>query len=201
MGDDLLYDSLPDRSIRVLTVYSARRPDAPLRGSISHVYLDAPDHPKFSALSYVWGHSGDEPLSILCGGILLPILPNLFSALRNLRNKLGAFTIWADAICINQEDDGEKQHQIPLMAEIYAKAEYVYVWLGIGSMKTQRAMEYLQKPPFMGYFIPAGFIENIVPQPRLYSALSVYLLQGLKNNNPLFPRDFGKSNARKTPKF
>jgi hypothetical protein len=118
MGDKLLYDCLPDRSIRVLTVQNATQPDAQVQGNISVVHLDATDLPRFSALSYVWSNPSDEPLSIFCEGIIVPVLPNLFSALRELRNKLGTFTIWADAVCIDQEDDGDKERQIPLMVSV-----------------------------------------------------------------------------------
>jgi Heterokaryon incompatibility protein (HET) len=38
--------------------------------------------------------------------------------------------IWADAICINQIDTSEKTEQVPLMADIYERAELVLVWLG-----------------------------------------------------------------------
>jgi len=35
-----------------------------------------------------------------------------------------------DALCINQEDDAEKSHQVAMMGEIYRKAETVLAWLG-----------------------------------------------------------------------
>ncbi|KAK1756698.1 heterokaryon incompatibility protein-domain-containing protein [Echria macrotheca] len=38
--------------------------------------------------------------------------------------------LWADAICINQDDDDEKSRQIPIMSNIYATAVTVLVWIG-----------------------------------------------------------------------
>lgn len=38
--------------------------------------------------------------------------------------------IWADAICINQEDGVERSQQIVMMGEIYSQAKTVLVWLG-----------------------------------------------------------------------
>ncbi|OAQ66840.1 heterokaryon incompatibility protein (HET) domain-containing protein [Pochonia chlamydosporia 170] len=38
--------------------------------------------------------------------------------------------LWIDQICINQADIQERGHQVSLMAEIYSKADSVYVWLG-----------------------------------------------------------------------
>lgn len=37
---------------------------------------------------------------------------------------------WIDALCIDQEDIGEKQQQIPLMGQIYQSAQLCLVWLG-----------------------------------------------------------------------
>ena len=39
-------------------------------------------------------------------------------------------TLWADSICINQEDLAEKGLQIALMGRIYAKAKRVLIYLG-----------------------------------------------------------------------
>ena len=36
--------------------------------------------------------------------------------------------IWVDAVCINQEDKQEKEHQVQYIAKIYGKASYVIVW-------------------------------------------------------------------------
>lgn len=38
--------------------------------------------------------------------------------------------LWADAICINQDDVQEKGHQVNMMGKIYTKAIGVIVWLG-----------------------------------------------------------------------
>lgn len=58
---------------------------------------------------------------------------------------LGDFTIWIDAVCINQANIKGKEHQIPLMAEIYPGARLVYVWLGDGNALSDRAMDYFKK--------------------------------------------------------
>lgn len=38
--------------------------------------------------------------------------------------------MWIDAICINQEDLGERSSQVSFMTNIYAAAARVVVWLG-----------------------------------------------------------------------
>lgn len=39
--------------------------------------------------------------------------------------------VWADAICINQQDTDEKSVQVSMMDRIYTKASYVVAWLGL----------------------------------------------------------------------
>jgi hypothetical protein len=85
-------------------------------------------HP-YEALSYVWG-SEDTPQSIVIDDRNLSITQNLYTVLLRLQNYSLSRILWVDAVCINQADEAEKEHQIPLMAEIYAKASRVLVWLG-----------------------------------------------------------------------
>ncbi|KAF2817779.1 uncharacterized protein BDZ99DRAFT_374168, partial [Mytilinidion resinicola] len=72
------------------------------------VLADLEQQPTFSALSYVWGTTADEPYTIICDDIVLPITKNCHSPLVHLRRKAGAITIWIDAICINQRTTGRK---------------------------------------------------------------------------------------------
>jgi hypothetical protein len=83
----------------------------------------------YEALSYVWG-SEDKPQSIVVDDRNLNITQNLHVVLLRLQDYRFSRIIWVDAVCINQADVKEKEHQIPLMAEIYANASRVLVWLG-----------------------------------------------------------------------
>lgn len=49
--------------------------------------------------------------------------------------------LWIDALCINQQDFDEKNHQIPLMTQVYSKAAKVVVWLGPQADGSQRAID------------------------------------------------------------
>jgi hypothetical protein len=60
----------------------------------------------------------------------LKILPSLDTALRYLRSPDVPRTLWVDSVCINQQGLEEKNAQVPMMQEIYARAEIVNVWLG-----------------------------------------------------------------------
>ena len=59
----------------------------------------------------------------------MPITRNLYAALRRLRYRCLDRFLWVDSICINQEDIEERGRQVRLMAEIYAYANRVVVWL------------------------------------------------------------------------
>ena len=43
----------------------------------------------------------------------------------------GRFPIWIDALCINQDDSCEKNHQISLMRKIFKNAQIMFSWLGL----------------------------------------------------------------------
>ncbi|KAI0147133.1 heterokaryon incompatibility protein-domain-containing protein [Xylariaceae sp. FL1272] len=91
----------------------------------------------YAALSYVWGDASITE-DILVNGIKVAVTTNLASALRHFsKNGFpchghdGKVTwLWVDAICIDQSNMTEKEHQIPLMRELYANASLVFSWLG-----------------------------------------------------------------------
>ncbi|SCV45633.1 uncharacterized protein FFB14_08767 [Fusarium fujikuroi] len=139
-----VYDKLPlvsgSQCIRVLDVHESDPADGDrLTGTLRTVDLRA--LPKFTALSYVWGHGFSQ--KIACNGCDLNITQSCYEALTSLRDSCRSLTIWVDAICINQEDNSEKEQQIVLMGSIYTLAETVYVWLGVGNTETDQAAEYI----------------------------------------------------------
>jgi hypothetical protein len=83
----------------------------------------------YEALSYVWGNP-DEKLPIFIHKHSFDVTVNLRAALLRLRNHSMERILWVDAICINQEDQEEKEQQIQLMAKIYSQANRVIVSLG-----------------------------------------------------------------------
>ena len=151
-----LYTSFPlppnSRSIRVLDVQAGlgtEEDDRQISGRLR--VIDLEEFPSFTALSYVWGIDCVNAHTITCGAFTIPITANGFSAVRHLRKKLGNFTIWIDAICINQADESEKEQQILLMGSIYSQAKTVYMWLGEGNAQSDRAMAYLATAGFQDY--------------------------------------------------
>lgn len=92
------------------------------------VDLDA-DNLKYEALSYEWGETNISR-SILLNGKEFSVRENLWSALTYLRHDEVERVLWIDAICIDQSDKGERNHQVGLMAQVYSRASRVVVWLG-----------------------------------------------------------------------
>jgi len=125
--------SLGVGKIRLLTLQDADNDHAPLSGSLKIVNVDDVElEGGFWALSYCWGPPPQEPepskFKTQRGEIA--ITESLASCLRCLRHKRVGARIWADALCINQQDELEKKFQVRQMGSLYAKAARVIVWLG-----------------------------------------------------------------------
>jgi hypothetical protein len=86
---------------------------------------------RYESLSYVWGkRSPTGSLHIHLNNRTIPVTPNLYSALRQLRHPHSYRSLWVDQLCINQEDLLERSQQVRLMSQIYRSADRVVVWLG-----------------------------------------------------------------------
>lgn len=119
------------RQIRLLKLHPASNSDEPeLSVDLVHTSVDFAPH--FNALSYAWG----DPLprhEILCSGSTAEIGPSLYGALRHLRDRNTGGQdnwLWADALCINQYDNAEREAQVRIMGDIYAAADFTVIWLG-----------------------------------------------------------------------
>ncbi|KAL6914728.1 hypothetical protein FSST1_012488 [Fusarium sambucinum] len=84
--------------------------------------------PPFEALSYTWGEEAAS-VRILLNGKPFLVRPNLAHALAALRVSEPR-VLWVNALCINQQDTTERNHQVGLMGGIFSRAERVLVWLG-----------------------------------------------------------------------
>lgn len=101
------------------------------------------NEPSYTALSYVWGT--DFPSTrVLINSKPVLVRKNLEAALRHLQQADRALNIWVDAICINQNDNKEKSHQVQMMAKIYERSIGVMVWLGPAADDSDAAMEKLR---------------------------------------------------------
>lgn len=121
-----VYSPLEARNIRMIRLEAGQHDD-PIRLSLKSVSLDS--NPIYEAISYCWGdHSARQEVN--CQDIPMFITTSLWGALREFRDSVKHRILWADGICINQQDENEKTHQVRLMQDIFAKARTVLVWLG-----------------------------------------------------------------------
>jgi hypothetical protein len=97
----------------------------------------------YEALSYVWG-STEKEAEITLDVNIVPITSNLYMALQHVRSEDEDRIFWVDAICINQEDEREKTHQVKQMGHIYKEAERVVVWLGKGTEESDLIMDLMK---------------------------------------------------------
>lgn len=145
--------------------------DRPPSSEHDHFELETHDlasAPPFVALSYTWGY-GMPTDDIVVNDSLLYIRENLWVALKTLRgffwddiiipDKLrpredkvvnlpqnllqenGYPLMWIDAICINQFEIPEKNHQVNMMGKIFAAAGCVISWLGEEADNSQCVMQ------------------------------------------------------------
>lgn len=114
------------QEIRILVIKSSENSDDQLQCGLEYCALGT--NPEYDALSYCWGNPSDQK-TIYISGNQLRVTVNLARALRELRAK-GIRRIWADAICINQDDLEERSQQVLNMSAIYRSASQVIAWLG-----------------------------------------------------------------------
>lgn len=116
-------------TIRLIDLLSALHSDGRLQCDMNIVSLD--NSPSYEALSYMWGEADLQPHAIWVNGRLVNVRQNLEHALIALQKRPGSPRyLWVDALCINQENIEERNHQVGLMGNIYRCAEVVLVWLG-----------------------------------------------------------------------
>lgn len=113
--------------------------------SIKHANLV--DDPRYEALSYVWGDPDDASEALVEGSLFstYEVRANLRSALFHLRHKNEERVIWIDALCINQRDTNERNHQVGQMGRIYSSATRVIAWLGESTASTSMAMMFISE--------------------------------------------------------
>lgn len=98
----------------------------------------------YDALSYTWGNLAKHH-ELWIGNSRLLIGENLRAALLVLRDAGSTRAIWVDAICINQDDVKERNHQVHIMKRIYSEAASVVVWLGPENKSSRAAMDLIIK--------------------------------------------------------
>lgn len=125
-----------DRSKRQIRLLHLDCGEADQGLSCTMVVASLDDEPVYHALSYAWGDTSINRAAISVNNITLEIGRNLATFLRHIRSTKDILILWTDAICINQSDDTEKGHQVPLMGSIYSKTTSCLAWLGLETQHT-----------------------------------------------------------------
>ncbi|CAH0046097.1 unnamed protein product [Clonostachys solani] len=126
------FQQLGERQIRLMHLSNGNFND------LIHIDLTVEDFAfgvEYEALSYTWANdAGNSQKSCSVyygqGWEVIRVTENCANALRRLRYRNKTRILWVDAICINQEDIFERSHQVDMMADIFACAARVIVYLG-----------------------------------------------------------------------
>ena len=99
------------------------------------------DHsPPFIAISHAWGEALFPP------NVPFHLQPGAKAILTLVTQRLpNIHHCWIDTLCIDQQDEDDKQRQIPLMSEIYGKADVVAIVLAIPFGLTQANVDEMSK--------------------------------------------------------
>jgi len=122
-----IYGSLQGLQIRLLKIHPR---NANEKTTCTLTTVDLSEKPVFKALSYVWGEQNDQSIISLDGKDFL-VGKHLFDILLLCSTDADPESVswWIDAICINQQNEQERNHQVAMMTDIYEAAEVVVPWL------------------------------------------------------------------------
>ncbi|KAH7087827.1 heterokaryon incompatibility protein-domain-containing protein, partial [Paraphoma chrysanthemicola] len=120
-------------SIRVFELYPGPK-DSIIRCTMRNAKISDEAH---ICLSYTWQPSNPQH-TIEVNGRSHSVGENLCQFLRAYRTYMTrknaadrGSPLWVDALCINQPDIEERNHQVQQMSDIYRNAAKVLVWLGV----------------------------------------------------------------------
>jgi hypothetical protein len=118
------------RCIRLVEIMSSSDP-----ANISlkfHTYT-LQNCPPYYALSYTWGDAAN-PKRILINGTEFSIRENLWTFLHQQTYLQRTQLIWIDALCIDQGNIHERNHQVGMMAEIFSQVGLSFWFLAFFPM-------------------------------------------------------------------
>ncbi|KAK7193424.1 heterokaryon incompatibility protein [Paraphaeosphaeria sporulosa] len=158
------YDSLDyslGQEIRLCVLFAGRTQDDVV---VDLVHVDIRDQPPYEAISYAWAtETGDDRLSqkVYCRGGTISVTQTCEAALRRLRFSGRNRYLWVDAVCIDQSNVEERNHQVGFMGTIYAKASQVLIYLGPGNASTNRVIDLLKDETYAFPGARQGFRSSI----------------------------------------
>ena len=132
-GPHLEYLPIRSDEFRLLNIVRPRFPESLLYGHLTTHSIHDP--PPYNALGYAWGGFLESPQGLhgfLVNGAQVRMPNTLRPFLRSISHstRFPQFSIWTDAICIDQTNNNEKVHQVALMLKIYTSATELIISLG-----------------------------------------------------------------------
>ena len=131
-------------------------PDPTINKSFYEWTAEEPEYEQqFEALSYTWGDATSHVTAIVksrdprARDRTIKLGVNLATTLRHLRYAHRTRTMWVDAVCINQADVDERNHQLKRMRSIYGLSYRTLIWLGEDS-QTDNSAETLSRLEYFG---------------------------------------------------
>ncbi|KAK7222623.1 hypothetical protein V2G26_010626 [Clonostachys chloroleuca] len=147
------YDPLQEnnREIRLVrldsSTFEADGPDdaaEPETISLEMRHVSMNDEIEYAALSYTWGNPQNTE-EIVVKGTPFNVTRNLAAALKQFHQQKLQSWLWIDAICIDMSNTRERHLQVASMREIYSQASLVHIWLGLGCVETDLAMDLISR--------------------------------------------------------
>ncbi|KAF2757536.1 hypothetical protein EJ05DRAFT_511333 [Pseudovirgaria hyperparasitica] len=160
------YDDIDaEKEVRLLLLYAGKS-STPIQVSLRTISMDLLGKKfHYDALSYYWGDGPQiDPVFIRpvknqrdgkdikifedvyrASTFRIKVKRNLYSALQHLREENEDVILWIDAICINQQNQQEKEAQVARMAHIYRQASNVCIWLGHSNERCSNAMDFITR--------------------------------------------------------
>lgn len=131
LTNDFKHDPLDHErvSIRVIRVLPTRSEQGYIQCTMRHTDIED----QYECLSYVWGDPSSKHHRILINGRVFWVRDNLwnFLSVAASESRHHSFDLWIDAICIDQNNVLERNHQVQYMGEIYQSAVGIIAWFGI----------------------------------------------------------------------
>jgi hypothetical protein len=123
-------------SIRLLGILPNTSPEGYIQCTLKNATVNA----EYTCLSYVWGPP-NKGCVILVNGQQYRVRRNLFDFLEVSRVRHTEKLLWIDALCIDQDNVVERNHQVQQMGDIYSNAKHVLAWLGNAKIIRQHLAE------------------------------------------------------------
>jgi hypothetical protein len=129
---------LSTREFRLIRMWF---PISTLRPQLEMRHFDFDDEIEYRAVSYTWGDP-NKTRHILINGCHFEIRENLWYFLQAIRLPDRIKWYWIDALCIDQSNTRERNHQVSLMSTIYSAASNVVAWIGPAADGSEEVFEF-----------------------------------------------------------